>query len=176
MSTISQVCYSIKIFSGQSIHGQNTFFLSISTNLSFSPLPSLLYTVKFKNKWCKILKNMGWYCFTNIQGRKEMLYLMTHSTHTVKDHSDSERGNPLQPHGLLFSINSKSSFFFYMHHPRQDTTYHGLCYTSRGTLAGTRNSSMGPPHKGSIQRPIAPWANALTRELHLAPHKYSMFK
>ena len=45
-----------------------------------------------------------------------------------------------------------------MHHPRQDNTYHGLCYTSRGVLAGTRNSSMGPPHEGSIQRPIAPWA------------------
>ena len=43
----------------------------------------------------------------------------------------------------------------------QDNTYHGLCYTSRGVLAGTRNSSMGPPHEGSIRRPIAPWANAL---------------
>ena len=30
--------------------------------------------------------------------------------HMVKDHSDSERGNPLQPHGLLFPINSKGSF------------------------------------------------------------------
>ena len=28
---------------------------------------------------------------------------------------------------------------------RQDNTYHGLCYTSRGALAGTRNNSMGPP-------------------------------
>ena len=28
----------------------------------------------------------------------------------VKDHSDSERGNPLLPHGLLFQINSKGSF------------------------------------------------------------------
>ena len=26
---------------------------------------------------------------------------------------------------------------------RHDSTYHGLCYTSRGALAGTRNSSMG---------------------------------
>ena len=26
--------------------------------------------------------------------------------HMVKDHSDSERGNPLPPHGLLFPINS----------------------------------------------------------------------
>ena len=49
------------------------------------------------------------------EGRKEMFYLMTHSTHfiygyMVKDHSDSERGNPLPPHGLLFPINSKGSF------------------------------------------------------------------
>ena len=50
---------------------------------------------------------------------------------------------------------------------RQDNTYHSLCYTSRGALAGTRNSSMGPPHEGSIRRPIAPWANALTTKLHL---------
>ena len=28
----------------------------------------------------------------------------------VKDHSDSERGNPLPPHGLLFLISSKGSF------------------------------------------------------------------
>ena len=27
---------------------------------------------------------------------------------------------------------------------------------------------MGSPHEGSIRRPIAPWANALTTELHLA--------
>ena len=33
----------------------------------------------------------------------------------VKDHSDSERGNPLPPHGLLFLINSKN--YFYMHNP-----------------------------------------------------------
>ena len=33
---------------------------------------------------------------------------------------------------------------------RQDNTYHGLCYTSRGALARMRNSSMGPPHEGSI--------------------------
>ena len=33
----------------------------------------------------------------------------------VKDHSDSEKGNPLPPHRLLFAISSKD--FFYMHHP-----------------------------------------------------------
>ena len=49
-----------------------------------------------------------------------MFYLMTHSTHFVirlcgighmlKDHCDSEKGNPLPPHRLLLSINSKGSF------------------------------------------------------------------
>ena len=27
-------------------------------------------------------------------------------SHMVKDHSDNERGNPLPPHGLLFTISS----------------------------------------------------------------------
>ena len=30
--------------------------------------------------------------------------------HMVKDHSDSERGNPFPPHGLHLSISSKASF------------------------------------------------------------------
>ena len=53
------------------------------------------------------------------EGRKEMylfndtlntFYLRLYVVrHMVKDHSDSDRGNPL-PHGLLFPINSKGSF------------------------------------------------------------------
>ena len=38
-------------------------------------------------------------------------------THMVKDHSDSERGNPLPPPRLLFPNSSKFFFNFYMHHP-----------------------------------------------------------
>ena len=57
-----------------------------------------------------------------MEGRKEMVYLTTHSTHlrlcgvghVIKDHSDSGRGSPLPPHGLLFPISSK---VFYMHNP-----------------------------------------------------------
>ena len=41
--------------------------------------------------------------------------------HMVKDHSDSEKGNPLPPHRLLLSINSKG--FFYMHHPTDRITH-----------------------------------------------------
>ena len=60
--------------------------------------------------------------------------------HMVKDHSNSERGNPLSPHGLLFPIS------------RQDKTYNVLCYTSRGALAGTRNSSMVFPSEINYNR------------------------
>ena len=91
----------------------------------------------------------------------------------VENHSDSERGNLLLPHGLLFPINSNVLLYAQSH--RQDSTYHGLCYTSCGALAGTRNNSMGPPHEGSIKWPIAPWANILTLELNLAPaHRWSL--
>ena len=78
-----------------------------------------------------------------------MFYLTTHLTHIiygymaskhmVDDHSDSERGNPMMLlHVLLFPrVN------LYAPSQRKDSTYHGLCYTSRRALAGTRNSSMG---------------------------------
>ena len=60
----------------------------------------------------------------------------------VKDHSHSERGNPLPPvHELLSKY--QQGFFLYAPSHRQDTTY--LCYTSRGALAERRNSTMGPP-------------------------------
>ena len=89
--------------------------------------------------WCRTdgYNNIYFY------GRKEMFYLTMHLNtfylrlygvgYMVKHHSDSEKGNLLPPH-RLFPINSKG--FFYMHHPRQDSTYHSLCYTSRGALAG----------------------------------------
>ena len=61
-------------------------------------------------------------CFSGLVfGRKEgndlfndalnTFYLRLYGVrHIVKDHSDSERGNPLPPHMLLFPINSKGSF------------------------------------------------------------------
>ena len=36
--------------------------------------------------------------------------------HMVKDHSDSEKGNPLPPHRLLLFINSKGSFICIIPH------------------------------------------------------------
>ena len=58
----------------------------------------------------------------------------------VKNHSERERGNLLPSHGLLFRI---SRVLLYAPSHRQNNTYHSLCYTSHGALAGTSNSSIG---------------------------------
>ena len=42
-----------------------------------------------------------------------------------------------------YSFRLAARVLLYAPSHRQDSTYHGLCYTSRGALAGTRNSSMG---------------------------------
>ena len=108
-----------------------------------------------------------------------MFYLTTHSTHFIYGYMASDiwlrtilivRKETRCRH-IGYSYRLTARVLLYEQSHRQDSTYHGLCYTSRGALAGTRNSSMGPPHEGSIRRPTAPWANALTTELHLAPTK-----
>ena len=61
----------------------------------------------------------------------------------VKDHSDRERTNLLPLHGYSLQLVARVSLKALPH--IEDSTYHGLCYTSHGALAGTRNNSMGPP-------------------------------
>ena len=65
------------------------------------------------------------FCLMNLQnifnyGRKRgnilfndalnAFYIKLCALHTVKDHSDSERGHSPPPHGLLFPISIKESF------------------------------------------------------------------
>ena len=52
--------------------------------------------------------------------------------------------------GYSFRLTARVLLYAPSH--RQDNTYHSLCYTSRGTLAGTRNSSMVPPHHTMSKR------------------------
>ena len=100
-----------------------------------------------------------------------MFYLTTHSTHFIYGYmaSDIWLRTILIVRHLGYSLRLTARVLSYAPSHRQDSTYHSLCYTSRGALAGTRNSSIGSRHEGSIRRPIAPWANTLTTELHLAP-------
>ena len=98
-----------------------------------------------------------------------MFYLTTHSTHFIYGYMASDIWlrtilivrNETRCRHIGYSYRLAARVLLYAPSHRQDNTYHGLCYTSHGALAGTRNSSMGPPHEGSIRWPIAPWANAL---------------
>ena len=104
---------------------------------------------------------------TGIEGRKEMFYLTTHSTHFIYGYMASDiwlrtilivrKETRCRHIGYSFRLTARVLLYAPSH--RQDSTYHGLWYTSRGALAGTRNSSVGSPHEGSIRRPIASWAN-----------------
>ena len=85
---------------------------------------------------------------------REMFYLTTHSTHFIYGYMASDIW--LRTILIGYSYRLTARVLLYAPSHRQDNTYHGLCYPSRGALAGTRNSSMGPPHEGSIRLPTAP--------------------
>ena len=53
--------------------------------------------------------------------------------HMVKDHSDSEKGTHCLHIGYSYRLTARVLLYAPSH--RQDNTYHGLCYTSRGALA-----------------------------------------
>ena len=62
------------------------------------------------SSWCSELKQRkeGKVLFNDALNT---LYLRLYGVrHMVKDNSDSERGNPMPPHRLLFPISSKGSF------------------------------------------------------------------
>ena len=50
-----------------------------------------------------------------------------------------------EPHFMGYSFWLAARDLLYAPSHRLDSTYHSLCYTSRGGLPGTRNSSMDPP-------------------------------
>ena len=84
-----------------------------------------------------------------------MFYLTTHSTHFIYGYMASDiwlrtilivRKETRCRH-IGYSFRLAARVLIYAPSHRQDSTCHGLCYTSRGALAGTRNSSMGPPHE-----------------------------
>ena len=81
-----------------------------------------------------------------------MFYLTTHSTHFIYGYIASDiwlktilivRKETRCRH-IGYSYRLTARVLLYAPSHRQDNTYHGLCYTSRAALAGTRNSSMVP--------------------------------
>ena len=82
-----------------------------------------------------------------------MFHLTTHSTHYIYGYMASDIwlrttqiGREETRFGHMgYSFRYVAKVLLYALSHRQDSTYHGLCYTSHGALAGTRNSSMSSP-------------------------------
>ena len=76
-----------------------------------------------------------------------MFYLTTHSTHFIYGYMASgiwlrtimivRKETRCRHIGYSFRLAARVLLYAPSH--RQDSTYHGLCYTSRGALAGTSN-------------------------------------
>ena len=88
-------------------------------------------------------------------GEREMFYLTTHSTHFIYGYMASDiwlrtilivRKETRCRH-IGYSYRLTARVLLYAPSHRQDDTYHGLCYTSRGALAGTRNSDREWNHR-----------------------------
>ena len=80
-------------------------------------------------------------------------YLTTHSTHFIYGYMASDillrtiqiSREETRCRHMGYSFRLPARVLLYESSHRQDKTYHDLWYTSRGALAETRNSSMGPP-------------------------------
>ena len=86
-----------------------------------------------------------------------MFYLPTHSTHFIYGYMASDiwlrtilivRKETLCRH-IGYSYRLTARVLLYAPSHRQDNTYHGLCYTSRGALAGTRIEKIIPLYKSA---------------------------
>ena len=137
--------------------------------LGSNPVPIRLITDDLATTLPRLVRKVIIYLTVLLDRRvkcreREMFYLTTHSTHFIYGYMASDiwlrtilivrKETRCRHIGYSYRLTARVLLYAPFH--RQDSTYHGLCYTSRGALAGTRNSSMGPPHEGSIRRPIAP--------------------
>ena len=118
-------------------------------NLQTRVRVSMLYNICFRHHQVRSIQLVH----TPVsRSRKEMFYLTTHSTHFIYGYMASDiwsrttqtvREETRCRH-MGYSFRLAARVLLYASSHRQDNTYHGLCYTSRGALAGPRNSSMAP--------------------------------
>ena len=102
---------------------------------------------------------------SSVVREREMFYLTTHSTHFIYGYMASDiwlrtilivrKETRCRHMGHSYRLTARVLLYAPSH--RQDNIYHGLCYTSRGALAGTRNSSMGLRSKS-----VRSWCDGLS--------------
>ena len=94
------------------------------------------------------------------RGRKEMFCLMMHSKHFLFMIIRREEIHCCHM-GYSFWLAARALLYAPSH--RQDNTYHGLCYTSCGTLVECEIAQW-VHHEGSIWWPIIPCPDTLPQE------------
>ena len=102
----------------------------ISILLGLVPQPVVYYCYLSLTKWSLILPNRQ----LKIQDWKK--------NHKLTQ-TEARAWEETRCRHIGYSFRSAARVVLYASSHRQNNTYHGLCYTSRGALAGTRNSSMG---------------------------------
>ena len=105
------------------------------------------YTICIQQLLCASLnETFSPFLHERIEREREMFYLTTHSTHFIYGYMVSDiwlrtilivRKETRCRH-IGYSYRLAAWVILYAPSHRQDSTYHGLCYTSRGALAGTR--------------------------------------
>ena len=105
--------------------------------------------------------------------REKCFYLTTHARHFIYGYMASDiwwrtilivrKETRFRHIGYSYRLTTRVLLYAPSH--RQDNTYHGLCYTSRGALDGTRNSSMGSDDPSHHERTLYLWTTS--RSLHV---------
>ena len=90
-----------------------------------------------------ILPNIFFLVWAKREGKKKMFYLTTHSTHFIYGYMASDiwlrtilivrKETRCRHIGYSFRLTARVLLYAPSH--REDNTYHGLCYTSRGVWA-----------------------------------------
>ena len=110
-------------------------------------------TAKIFTIWVKLLSLNLFFVQSRSERERERemnVYLTTHSTHFIYGYMASDiwlrtilivrKETRCRHIGYSFRLAARVILYALSH--TRDNTYHGLCYTSHGALAGTRNSSM----------------------------------
>ena len=113
----------------------------------------------FNELWCFAMRRIATpeYSITptsHQEREREIFYLTTHSTHFIYGYMASDIWlwtilivrEETRCRYIGYSLRLTARVLLYAPSHRQDSTYHGLCYTSRGALAGTRTSHQEDCH------------------------------
>ena len=127
-----------------------------SVLLAHQSLPVITNTTTWVRSACGLVFLLDGMCVGKREREREMFYLTTHSTHFIYGYMASDiwlrtilivRKETRCRH-IGYSYRLAARVLLYASSHRQDNTYHGLCYTSRGAL---ESNGISPNNLGVLQ-------------------------